>query len=95
MDGMAGTGKTTIACTLSNALKSRGQPAASFFCTRTSPECHDATKIVSAIAYQFAQHSSPFKSALYKALKADPDIASLNISTRFEQLIKGPVLAVE
>ncbi|KAB5588072.1 Protein translocase subunit SecA [Ceratobasidium theobromae] len=39
MDGMAGTGKTTIAYTLCQVLQSRGQLAASFFCTRTSPEC--------------------------------------------------------
>ncbi|KAB5590556.1 Vegetative incompatibility protein HET-E-1 [Ceratobasidium theobromae] len=45
MDGMAGTGKTTIACTLASQLESRGQLAASFFCTRTSPECRDADRI--------------------------------------------------
>ncbi|KAB5589508.1 Vegetative incompatibility protein HET-E-1 [Ceratobasidium theobromae] len=36
LDGMAGTGKTTIAYTLSEALQSRGQLAASFFCTHRS-----------------------------------------------------------
>jgi hypothetical protein len=95
MDGMAGTGKTTIACTLSEALESRGQLAASFFCTRTSPECRDANRIVPTIAYQLARRSTPFRSALDQVLEKDPDVASLNISTQFERLIKNPLLEVK
>ncbi|KAB5588036.1 hypothetical protein CTheo_8523 [Ceratobasidium theobromae] len=68
MDGMAGTGKTTIACTLASQLESRGQLAANFFCTRTSPECRDADRIVPTIAYQLARRSTAFKSALFPAV---------------------------
>ncbi|KAB5587398.1 hypothetical protein CTheo_9166 [Ceratobasidium theobromae] len=91
MDGMAGTGKTTIACTLASQLESRGQLAASFFCTRTSPECRDADRIVPTIAYQLARCSAAFKSALCQALDKDPDISSRNIFTQFERLLKEPL----
>ncbi|KAB5590977.1 Vegetative incompatibility protein HET-E-1 [Ceratobasidium theobromae] len=95
MDGMAGTGKTTIACTLASELESRGQLAASFFCTRTLPECRDANRIVPTIAYQFARRSTAFQSVLCQALSNDPDIGSKNISTQFERLLKEPLERVK
>ncbi|KDN45435.1 hypothetical protein RSAG8_05022, partial [Rhizoctonia solani AG-8 WAC10335] len=95
MNGMAGTGKTTIATTLSTALEARKQLAASFFCTRTSPECREAKRIVPTIAYQFARRCTPFRSALCKALKEDPDISSGNISSQFELLLSRPLMKVK
>ncbi|CUA75222.1 hypothetical protein RSOLAG22IIIB_11574 [Rhizoctonia solani] len=94
MNGMAGTGKTTIATTLCTALGARRQLAASFFCTRTSPECREAKRIVPTIAYQFSRKSTPFRSALCKALKEDPDISTGSISSQFELLLKRPLMAV-
>ncbi|ELU37582.1 adenylylsulfate kinase domain-containing protein [Rhizoctonia solani AG-1 IA] len=49
MNGMAGTGKTTIAYTFAESLKTRGALGASFFCTRTSDECRDVGRIVPTI----------------------------------------------
>ncbi|KAB5589417.1 Vegetative incompatibility protein HET-E-1 [Ceratobasidium theobromae] len=95
MDGMAGTGKTTIACTLTSQLELRGQLAASFFCTRTSSECRDADRIIPTIAYQLARRSTAFKSALCRALDKDPDIGSRNIFTQFERLLKEPLEEVK
>ncbi|KAB5589314.1 Vegetative incompatibility protein HET-E-1 [Ceratobasidium theobromae] len=92
MDGMAGTGKTTIACTLAQVLQVRGQLAASFFCTRSSPECRDANRIVPTIVYQLARHSTPFQSALGRAMEKNPDAAASNISAQFEHLLKDPLL---
>lgn len=95
MNGMAGTGKTTIACTVAQTLESRGQLGASFFCTRTSPECRDANRIFPTIAYQLARYSTPFQSALCDALDNDPDIGTRNIATQFERLLKGPLQKVK
>ncbi|KAB5593597.1 hypothetical protein CTheo_2986 [Ceratobasidium theobromae] len=95
MSGMAGTGKTTIACSFSNRLEERKQLAASFFCTRTSPECRDASRIVPTIAYQLARYSIPFQSALCEVLGRDPDIGTKNIVKQFERLLKAPLLRVK
>lgn len=95
MSGMAGTGKTTIACSFSNQLEERKQLAASFFCTRTSPECRQVIRIVPTIAYQLARYSIPFQSALCEVLGSDPDIGSKNIVKQFERLLKGPLLRVK
>jgi hypothetical protein len=95
MDGMAGTGKTTIACSFSKRLEERKQLAASFFCTRTSPECRDVSRIVPTIAYQLARYSVPFQSALSEILEADPDISSAHISKQFDRLLKEPLAKVK
>ncbi|KAB5590564.1 hypothetical protein CTheo_5989 [Ceratobasidium theobromae] len=95
MSGMAGTGKTTIACSFANQLEARKQLAASFFCTRTSPECRNANRIVPTIAYQLARYSTPFQSALCEILGEDPDIGTKNIVKQFEQLLKEPLMKVE
>jgi pantothenate kinase-related protein Tda10 len=55
MNGMAGSGKTTIAYTFSDLLKGRSLLAASFFCTRTSQECRDVTRIIPTIGWQIAR----------------------------------------
>jgi hypothetical protein len=94
MDGMAGTGKTTVACSFSKRLEERKQLAASFFCTRTSPECRQVSRIVPTIAYQLARYSIPFQSALCEILGNDPDIGSKNIAKQFERLLKEPLLKV-
>ncbi|KAB5593568.1 hypothetical protein CTheo_2957 [Ceratobasidium theobromae] len=95
MSGMAGTGKTTIACSFSSRLEEREQLAASFFCTRTSPECRDASRIVPTIAYQLARYSTPYQIALCEVLDKDPDIGSKDIVKQFERLLKGPLLKVK
>ncbi|KAB5588007.1 Vegetative incompatibility protein HET-E-1 [Ceratobasidium theobromae] len=95
LDGMAGTGKTTIAYTLSEALQLRGQLAASFFCTRTDPECRDARRIVPTIAYQLAHVSTPFRLALGRALEKNPGVGSLNIAAQFEKILKDPLLEIK
>ncbi|KAG8732114.1 hypothetical protein FRC11_000671 [Ceratobasidium sp. 423] len=91
MNGMAGTGKTTIAYSLCEALTTTGQLAASFFCTRTSHECRESKRIIPTIAYQLARRSAPFRHALCGALDEDPDIGTRIPSTQFELLLARPL----
>ncbi|KAB5590055.1 hypothetical protein CTheo_6495 [Ceratobasidium theobromae] len=95
MNGMAGTGKTTIACSFSRRLYERNQLAASFFCSRTSPECRIVGRIVSTIAYQLARYSTPYQGALCEILGNDPDIGTTNIPTQFERLLVVPLTKVK
>ncbi|KAG8709661.1 hypothetical protein FRC11_005339 [Ceratobasidium sp. 423] len=91
MNGMAGTGKTTIACTFAEWLEKNKLLAASFFCTRTSVDCRDVTRIIPTIAYQLARYSIPFQSALYEILEEEPDAGSKNTPKQFERLLKEPL----
>ncbi|CUA77650.1 WD repeat-containing protein 5 homolog [Dictyostelium discoideum] [Rhizoctonia solani] len=92
MNGMAGTGKTTIACTFSQDLEQDKRLAASFFCTRTSAECRDVTRIISTIAYQLARYSAPFQSSLCEVLGDEPDLGSKHVQKQFERLLRDPLL---
>ncbi|CUA75362.1 hypothetical protein RSOLAG22IIIB_11679 [Rhizoctonia solani] len=95
MNGMAGTGKTTIAHTFAQKLKERKLLGASFFCTRTSAECGDVGRIIPTIAYQLARYSTPFRSTLCRVLGNDRDLGSQAIMTQFEELIMKPLLEVK
>ncbi|CAE6488371.1 unnamed protein product [Rhizoctonia solani] len=91
MNGMAGTGKTTIAYSLCERLETTGQLAASFFCTRTSRECSEAKQIVPTIAYQLARYSAPFRDALCGVLDGNPDAGTLKTSLQFDSLLAKPL----
>ncbi|EUC59174.1 vegetative incompatibility protein HET-E-1, partial [Rhizoctonia solani AG-3 Rhs1AP] len=92
MNGMAGTGKTTIAYSFCEWLENTNRLGASFFCSRISPTCRSLNKIVPTIAYQLAQYSPRFRSALCTALEVNPDAGTLNVMQQFEKLVKYPLL---
>ncbi|KAG8710567.1 hypothetical protein FRC11_004383 [Ceratobasidium sp. 423] len=92
MNGMAGTGKTTIAYSLCERLEATGQLAASFFCTRMSRECSNAKRIIPTIAYQLAQQSALFRNALCEALDKNPDIGAFNTTSQFDSLLARPLM---
>ncbi|CAE6351358.1 unnamed protein product [Rhizoctonia solani] len=95
MNGMAGTGKTTVASTFCERLEKRKLLAGSFFCTRSSADCRKAARIVPTIAYQLARYSIPYRSALCRILEQTPDIASKNVLKQFEHLLKEPLQQVK
>ncbi|KAL5639844.1 hypothetical protein ACGC1H_006425 [Rhizoctonia solani] len=93
MSGMAGTGKTTIAYSLCRRLDSgsRRMLGASFFCSRSVPECRNVGKIIPSIAYQLAQRSQPFQYVLCQAMKDNPDVQASGPISQFKSLIVGPL----
>ncbi|CAE6438464.1 unnamed protein product [Rhizoctonia solani] len=95
MNGMAGTGKTTIAYTFSERLERHERLGASFFCTRTSADCRDVMRVVPAIAYQLARYSIPFQSALYEILGKEPNPGSKDAEKQFERLLRDPLREVK
>ncbi|CUA68964.1 putative WD repeat-containing protein all2124 [Nostoc sp, PCC 7120] [Rhizoctonia solani] len=95
LNGMAGTGKTTIAYSLCTELASKSQLAASFFCSRLLPECRAVQRIIPSIAYQLAQYSLPFRMALFKVLEQDPDVHTRMPSAQFQSLISLPLLEAQ
>ncbi|KAB5591588.1 Lissencephaly-1 [Ceratobasidium theobromae] len=95
LNGMAGTGKTTISNTLCASLDGEHGLGASFFCTRQLPECRKVDIIFPSIAYQLARFSHPFRAALSQALEEDPDAHALTLRAQFERMILGPLHKVE
>jgi hypothetical protein len=95
MNGMAGTGKTTIAYTVCSKLEDVCQLGASFFCSRTIPECRQVKHIIPSIAYQLAQFSLPFRGALARSLQKDPDANTRALAVQYQKLIVEPLTEVQ
>ncbi|CEL58720.1 hypothetical protein RSOLAG1IB_08766 [Rhizoctonia solani AG-1 IB] len=94
MNGMAGTGKTTIAYTVCSQLERDCQLGASFFCSRTISACRQVKYIIPTIAYQLARFSLPFQYALSKALELDPDAQDRALGVQYQKLIVEPLAEV-
>ncbi|KAL5633796.1 hypothetical protein ACGC1H_005852 [Rhizoctonia solani] len=93
MSGMAGTGKTTIAYSLCERLD-RGpnrRLGASFFCSRSLPECGDVHKIIPSIAFQLAQRCHPFQYALCEAIKKNSGAPNKTPGLQFKHLLVEPL----
>ncbi|KAG8781199.1 hypothetical protein FRC12_022131 [Ceratobasidium sp. 428] len=91
MNGMAGTGKTTIAYSFCSSLEVSHQLAASFFCSRSLSECRDVSRIAPTIMYYLAHLCRPIKGVLSRLLGSDPTVGTRGIATQLEQLMRGPL----
>jgi len=92
MNGMAGTGKTTILYSLCKWLEENAQLGGNYFCSRTSSSCRDVNNIVPTLAYQLAQKSPTFRSKLCKVLEAKPQFSKLDVRWQFEKLLQEPIV---
>jgi hypothetical protein len=95
MNGMAGTGKTTITHSVCTELDETCELGASFFCSRTMPECRQVKYIIPCLAYQLARFSHGFRNELVKALESDPDACGKAPKIQYEKLMVGPLTAVK
>ncbi|QRV97689.1 WD repeat-containing protein [Ceratobasidium sp. AG-Ba] len=91
VNGMAGTGKTTIAYSLCEWLENNHKLAASFFCSRQLPECRDVNRIVPTIAYQLARFSRPFYHETAEILATDADAHNQTMDKQLKQLLVDPL----
>jgi hypothetical protein len=88
MNGMAGTGKTTIAYSFCEQLQENGLLGSNFFCSRTLPECSDIQYIIPTAARQLARSCPQFASALLEVLGADFRLPSLR--NQLKRLLSDP-----
>ncbi|CAE6522382.1 unnamed protein product [Rhizoctonia solani] len=93
INGMAGTGKSTIAYQLCEYLDNNFSLAASFFCSQPLPECRNAELIIPSIAYQLALFSYPYRHALAHIIKEDPSayLHQRGLDKQFDVLITKPL----
>jgi hypothetical protein len=95
INGMAGTGKTTIMTSLCASLEKKHQLGASFFCTRLIPVCRNVKYILPTVAYQLARFSGPFKAAFVQVLEQDPDVHTKLPQVQFQKMILEPLQKVK
>jgi WD40 repeat protein len=76
LNGLAGTGKSTIARTICDHFATKNLLGASFFMSRQVAEWRSPSNVVRTIAYQLARQQSAFAAAISARLRDSPDIAS-------------------
>lgn len=91
LNGMAGTGKSTISRTVSKIFKEKGQLGASFFFKRGGGDRGNANRFFSTITRQLVIKIPDLAPGVSKAIEDDPDIASRLFKDQFNKLLLQPL----
>ena len=95
LNGLAGTGKSTIAQTVSERIFAEGQLGASFFCSRDFEDLSDLRFIFPTVAFQLAHKFPKFRSVLVPLLQSNPDITHESLYRQMEKLIVEPLRSAD
>ena len=93
LNGLAGTGKSTIAQTFAEASFADGDLGASFFCSRDCEDRNNLQAIFPTLAFQLAYRYSLFCEQLLQVLKANPGVGQESLCSQMEKVIVGPLKA--
>ena len=91
LNGLAGTGKSTIAQTFAEMSFADGKLGASFFCSRGFEDRSNLRKIFPTLAFQLAHRYPRFREELLPVLTASPDVGRESLCSQMEKLIVGPL----
>jgi len=95
LNGLAGTGKSTIAQTFAEMSFADGKLGASFFCSRNFDDRSNLRSIFPTLAFQLARRYPPFREELLPILTANPDVERETFCSQMEKLIVGPLQATQ
>ena len=95
LNGLAGTGKSTIAQTVAEEAFADGRLGASFFCSRDFAKRSNLQAIFPTLAFQLAYRYPPFRKELLRVLKAHPDAGQGSLCSQMEMLLVGPLKAAK
>jgi cytidylate kinase len=92
LNGLAGTGKSTIAASVCEGLDRHRQLCISFFISRKAPDLRSAQKAIHTIAYQLAEFgSSRSRQAICRALKERSGLLTRSLQEQVSALITEPL----
>ena len=91
LNGLAGTGKSTIAQTIAERLFADGDLGASFFCSRDFEDRRNLHYIFPTLAFQLAHRYPGFRSILVPLLRSNPDIGHESLFNQMKTLIVEPL----
>lgn len=91
LNGLAGTGKSTIARTIAREHYERERLGASFFFSKGSGDASHAGKFFTSIAVQLADKSPSLKRHICEGVTRHSDIASQALRNQWRQLILQPL----
>ena len=91
MNGLAGTGKSTIAQTIAERLFADARLSASFFCSRDFEDRRVLRFIFPTIAVQLARRHAKFRSILVPLVQSDSEIIHESLDGQMKKLIVQPL----
>ena len=91
LNGLAGTGKSTIAQTFAEKIANNGTLGASFFCSRDYLNRKELKNIFPTLSYQLACRYPAFRAQIIRAIKRDPSVAQNALIYQLEDLIVNPL----
>jgi len=91
LNGMAGTGKSTISRTVAQSFADKGDLGASFFFKRGELNRDDATRLFKTITAQLIAKDSSLATHVIAAIEADPAITGKSLREQFEKFILEPL----
>jgi hypothetical protein len=91
LNGLAGTGKSTIAQSFADTVANDGSLGASFFCSRDYLDRRELKNIFPTIAYQLARRFPHFRSHIVRIIKEDPILAHTSLISQLENLLVKPL----
>jgi NACHT domain len=95
LNGMAGTGKSTIARTVAQKYDDQNRLGASFFFSRGGGDVSHASKLFTTIAIQLAKKSPALKRFICEVITKHSDIASQTLRDQWNQLVLRPLSKLE
>ncbi|KAF9645055.1 hypothetical protein BDM02DRAFT_3173723, partial [Thelephora ganbajun] len=95
LNGLAGTGKSTIAKTVSEWVFADGKLGASFFCSRDFEDRSNLHFIFPTLAFQLAHKYPTFRSVLIPLLRSNPDIVHEPLTNQMKELIVEPLKSAD
>src|SRR5580692_2552268 len=93
LNGLAGTGKSTIAQTFAEISFADGKLGASFFCSRDFEDKSNLQAIFPTLAFQLAYRYPRFREQLLQVLETNPDVGRESLGSQLEQVIVRPLIA--
>ena len=93
LNGLAGTGKSTIAQTFAEMCFADGKLGASFFCSRDFDDRRNLRSIFPTLAFQIAHQDGDFRRELLGVLRTRPDVGRETLCSQMEKIIVGPFRA--
>ena len=91
MNGLAGTGKSTIAQTIAERIFAAGRLGASFFCSRDFEDRRNLELIFPTLAVQLARKYPEFRSVFVQLIRSDPGVAHESLYNQMDKLIFRPL----
>jgi len=91
LNGLAGTGKSTIAQTIAERTFAGGQLGASFFCSRDFEDRSNLQSIFPTLGFQLAQAYPEFRSEFVRVVQLDPQVTRESLYNQVDKLIVQPL----